>query len=283
MCCSLLFFTLIDSSAKWLALVGFLPLQVTFVRYLGHFLTSLAFFLPKEGTSIFFSERPLIQSLRAIILMVGTFFNFLALNYLPLNVTIAIFFASPLVVTVLSIPILREKVQIRQIIAVCFGFGGVLIIIQPDEIGFQYEMFYSLIALLCASMYFILTRLVAKNDRNSTSQIYSSFVPTVILFPFIIDNWIWPNNWMNFLIMFVMGLSATLGHSFTTIAHKFAKASSLAPVIYVQLVFMTALSWLIFEDLPSSNNILGTLIIILTGLYVLKLAKNERKKNNSMT
>ena len=279
MCSAVFFFTLIDSSAKWLALIGFVPLQVTFVRYLGHFLTSLAFFLPKEGATIFVSERPQLQFLRAIILMVGTFFNFLALNYLPLNVTIAIFFASPLVVTILSIPILHEKVQVRQILAVLFGFGGVLIIIQPDEIGFRYEMIYSLIALLCASMYFILTRMVAGKDRNSTSQIYSSLVPTLFLLPFIFDNWIWPDNWRDFLIMGLMGLAATLGHSFTTIAHRLAKASSLAPVIYVQLVFMTVLSWFIFGDLPTSTIALGTLIIIFSGLYVFRLENTFTKES----
>ena len=279
MCSAVFFFTLIDSSAKWLALIGFVPLQVTFIRYLGHFLTSLAFFLPKEGITIFVSERPQLQFLRAIILMVGTFFNFLALNYLPLNVTIAIFFASPLVVTILSIPILHEKVQVRQILAVLFGFGGVLIIIQPDEIGFRYEMIYSLIALLCASMYFILTRMVAGKDRNSTSQIYSSLVPTLFLLPFIFDNWIWPDNWRDFLIMGLMGLAATLGHSFTTIAHRLAKASSLAPVIYVQLICMTVLSWLIFGDLPTLTIALGTLIIILSGLYVLRLETTFNKES----
>jgi len=277
MCSAVFFFTLIDSSAKWLALMGFFPIQVTFVRYLGHFITSIIFFLPQEGKNIIVSERPLIQLLRAIILMVGTFFNFLALNYLPLNITIAIFFASPLVVTVLSIPILREKVKFGQIIAVLFGFGGVLIIIQPDEIGFRYEMFYSLIALFCASMYFILTRLVAKNDKNSTSQIYSSLIPTIILLPLALNNWIWPTSWTEILIMVFMGLSATLGHSFTTIAHRLAKASSLAPIIYVQLIFMTSLSWLIFNDLPTSNTILGTTLIILTGMYVLRQERKSSK------
>ena len=189
MCSAVFCFTLIDTSAKWLVTVGLLPLQVTFVRYLGHFASSLAFFLPREGSRIFLSQSYRIQITRALFLMIGTFFNFLALKYLPLNVTIAIFFAAPLLISILSIPILREHVPFNQLLAVFGGFVGVLVIIKPDEFGFQFELIYSVAALVCASMYFVLTRLVAQIDSNSVSQIYSSGVPTIILFPLIISIW----------------------------------------------------------------------------------------------
>jgi drug/metabolite transporter (DMT)-like permease len=120
---------------------------------------------------------------------------------------------------------------------------------------------------------------VTKDDGNSTSQIYSSLIPTIILFPFAINNWVWPDTWLTFFIMGLMGVAATLGHSFTTIAHRLAKASSLAPVIYVQLIFMTSISWIVFKHLPNPNTVLGTVIIILTGIYVLRLETANVRKN----
>ena len=275
MCAAVFCFTLIDSSAKWLAAVGFLSLQVTFVRYLGHFCSSLIIFWPREKSEIFNSKRPYMQIARAVILMVGTFFNFLALKYLSLNITVAIFFAAPLVVSILSIPILGEKVPLKNFLAILVGFLGVLVIIQPGRVGFQFEMLYSLIALFSASMYFILTRIVAKVDVNSVSQIYSSGIPTLLLLPFALYYWVWPSNYFEILAMAVMGLAATSGHSFATVAHSWAKASTLAPVIYVQLIFMTAISWLVFDHLPTSNTIFGTIIIILTGLYLLRVEKRS--------
>ncbi len=268
-------FTLIDSSAKWLASAGFIPLQVTFVRYLGHFCSSLIIFWPQDKSKIFHSSRPYIQILRAVILMVGTFFNFLALKYLSLNVTVAIFFAAPLVVTILSIPILGENVSLKNFFAVLVGFFGVLIIIKPGSVGFQFEVLYSLVALFSASMYFILTRIVAKVDINSVSQIFSSGIPTLLLLPFALFYWVWPSNYFELLAMVVMGLAATSGHSFATVAHSLAKASTLAPVIYVQLIFMTAISWLVFDHLPTISTIFGTVIIIFTGLYLLRLEKRS--------
>jgi drug/metabolite transporter (DMT)-like permease len=276
MCAAVFCFTLIDSSAKWLAAVGFIPIQITFIRYLGHFLSSLLIFFPQQGRRIFESRRPYIQIMRAVILMVGTFFNFLALKYLPLNITVAIFFAAPLVISVLSIPILGERVPLKKFLAVLVGFLGVVIIIQPGSVGFQFEMLYSLIALICASMYFILTRMVVKVDENPVCQIYSSGIPTLLLFPFVLNMWEWPSNWLDILAMGLMGLAATFGHSFTTVAHSWAKASTLAPVIYVQLIFMTAISWLVFNHLPAINTATGTIVIILTGLYLIRLEQKTK-------
>lgn len=276
MCAAVFCFTLIDSSAKWLAAVGFIPIQITFIRYLGHFLSSLLIFFPQQGRRIFESRRPYIQIMRAVILMVGTFFNFLALKYLPLNITVAIFFAAPLVISVLSIPILGERVPLKKFLAVLVGFLGVVIIIQPGSVGFQFEMLYSLIALICASMYFILTRMVVKVDENPVCQIYSSGIPTLLLFPFVLNIWEWPSNWLDILAMGLMGLAATFGHSFTTVAHSWAKASTLAPVIYVQLIFMTAISWLVFNHLPTINTATGTIVIILTGLYLIRLEQKTK-------
>ena len=276
MCAAVFCFTLIDSSAKWLAAVGFIPIQITFIRYLGHFLSSLLIFFPQQGRRIFESRRPYSQIMRAVILMVGTFFNFMALKYLPLNITVAIFFAAPLVISVLSIPILGERVPLKKFLAVLVGFLGVVIIIQPGSLGFQFEMLYSLIALICASMYFILTRMVVKVDENPVCQIYSSGIPTLLLFPFVLNIWEWPSNWLDILAMGLMGLAATFGHSFTTVAHSWAKASTLAPVIYVQLIFMTAISWLVFNHLPAINTATGTIVIILTGLYLIRLEQKTK-------
>jgi drug/metabolite transporter (DMT)-like permease len=276
MCATVFCFTMIDSSAKWLTTVGFVTVQITFVRYFGHFITSLLILSPKHGHKVFYSKSPYLQCSRAVCLMVGTFFNFLALKYLALNITVAIFFAAPLLISMLSIPILGERVPLKQFLAVFLGFCGVLVIIKPGEVGFQFEMVYSLIALFCASMYFILTRLVTKVDTNATSQIYLSGIPTLVILPFVINNWIWPEDWSSYFVMGLMGLSATLGHSFTTIAHRWAKASVLAPVIYVQLIFMTIVSWFVFNHLPTINTIFGTLIIIISGLYLIRLERHKK-------
>ena len=163
-------FTLIDSSAKWLILYGLPAVQVIFARYCGAFLVSILFFVPRGGLNQFVSNNPKLQFSRAIALLGGTTFNFLALQFLPITTTIAIFFAMPLVITVLGYFILGEKVGFRRFAAVFVGFVGVLLIIQPLGEEFHWAMILSVAALFFASSYFILTRLLAGQDNNATSQ-----------------------------------------------------------------------------------------------------------------
>ncbi|MEO0914035.1 MAG: DMT family transporter [Pseudomonadota bacterium] len=270
-------FTMIDTLAK--ALVATLPaLQVVFIRYAGHFAFSLAVFVPREGLNVFRSHAPALQMARATLLLAGTSFNFLALKSLPLTFTTAVFFASPIVVCLLSIPLLGEKVGARRLAAVFVGFIGVLIIVQPGSAGFEPAMLYSLGALLSASLYFVLTRRVAGRDDNPTGQIYTSALPTLALAPFVIPGWIQPVG-LAWIPTLLIGIFGGLGHSLFTVAHRYGEASVLAPIVYVQILYATAISWLVFAHAPAANTILGTAVIVASGFYI--WLRERQKKPNS--
>jgi len=122
MALAVLFFTCIDTSAKWLTIAGFPVSQIVFARYAGHLIYALALYLPQEGISIFKSNSPGKQFLRSSFLLSATALNFQALKYLPITLTTTIMFAGPIVITLLAIPLLSEKVGIRRVLAVCTGF-----------------------------------------------------------------------------------------------------------------------------------------------------------------
>ena len=79
-----------------------------------------------------------------------------------------------IVVTLLAIPVLGEKVGIRRVLAVCTGFLGVLVVMQPWGVAFNPAMLFSVAALVVAAMYFVMTRMLAGVESNATSQIWSS-------------------------------------------------------------------------------------------------------------
>lgn len=268
MCGAVLFFTGIDSSAKWLILSGLPALQVVFARYAGHFLASLVVFLPTEGLSAFRSRNPLLQFLRSALLLGSTALNFTALTYLPITVTTAIFFAGPIVVSLLSIPILGERVGIRRLVAVVVGFSGVLVVLQPWGAEFHPAMFLSLGAMSCASLYFVLTRLLAGTESNATSQLWSSGLATLVFLPFMLKVWIWPETVTGYVVLTVIGTFGALGHSLVTVAHRLADASVLAPVVYLQLLFATVAGVLLFATLPTLWTLVGALIIVGSGVYI---------------
>ena len=268
MALAIFLFTLIDTSAKWLIIAGLPALQVVFSRYVGALLTVLIFFIPRRGMGEFRSNRPWIQVLRALALLGSTVFNFLALRYLPITLTIAMFFAVPIIVTLLSIPILGERVGLRRFLAVLTGFIGVLVIVQPWGAQFHWAVFLSIGALLSASTYFVLTRLLAGIDNNSTSQLWTNGLATLALAPIALQNAVWPENTLNMLVFLFIGFLGGVSHILATLAFRLAQASVLAPVTYVQVIYATAVGYLVFNTLPTIWTAIGTAIIIASGVYI---------------
>ncbi|XDA97261.1 DMT family transporter [Sulfitobacter sp. LCG007] len=263
-----LFFTCIDTSAKWLNIAGFPVIQIVFARYAGHLIFALVFYLPQEGLAAFRSNAPAKQALRSCFLFGSTMINFQALKFLPITVTTTIAFAQPIVITVLAIPILKEKVGLRRFIAVLVGFLGVLVVIQPWSAEFHPAMFLSLAVLTLASMYFIMTRMLAGIENDATQQIWPSLTATVVLAPFVLQLWVWPDTPVDWFVLCAIGAFGAIGHIFTTVAHRWADASILAPVIYTQLFAASLVGIFIFHTWPTVWTLAGAAIIIGSGIYI---------------
>jgi len=261
-------FAIMETSAKWLITSSFPVLQVVFVRYLGHFVFVLSYYLPKEGKGIVNSNNCKLQLLRAGLLLINTTLNFASLYYLPLTVVVSILFLAPIVVTLLSVPILGERVGIKRLVAILFGFIGVLIITKPWDESFDVHTLYAVGAMLAVSGYFLLSRVVSITDRNSVTQFYSSGLATLFFLPFAFYFWISPVTWIEIALLSTIGAVGLIGHSLLTNAHRHAEASVLSPTIYSQIVFVSVLGWLVFGSTPSFSTIVGSLIIIGSGVYV---------------
>ena len=261
-------FTGIDTSAKWLTIAGLPVVQIVFVRYAGHFLYANLIYLPQEGLEAYHSHAPGRQFLRSVFLFGGTVLNFFALKFLPITVTTTISFAGPIVVTLLAIPILGEKVGVRRIAAVCTGFLGVVVVVQPWGAVFHPAMLLSLGCLLLASLYFVMTRLLAGIEANATQQIWSSGLATLALAPFGITAWVWPSDALTWAVMVGIGGFGLFGHIAATTAHRLADASILSPLIYSQVFWAALVGVLIFGTWPTVWTLAGGAIIIGSGLYI---------------
>ena len=262
------FFSGLDTTAKYLTAHGIPPIQAVFTRYLVNFLLVLLVFLPRHGTQIFLSRSPGLQSLRAMALLSSTVFNFIALVYLPITVTTAIFFSAPMLVCLLSIKVLDEVVGVRRLAAVFVGFLAVAVTTQLWNANFNWAILLSLCSVSSYSTYIILTRKLAGTDSNATSQVYASGMATVLIAPTALVLWETPSSLLEWGLLGVMGLFGAIGHSLLTIAHRYAQASTLAPIVYIQIIYVTFLSWLIFNATPDFWTIVGTSIIVASGFYI---------------
>lgn len=266
--CGYFFFTVIDSCAKWLSLGGLPTTEVVFIRYASQFILVLAIFAPARGTSLVTTRAPWLEIARGLCLMGSTVANFFALRYLPLTVTGSIAFTMPLILCALSIPLLGETVGWRRWLAICVGFIGVLIIVRPGTAAFHPAVLLSLLGAAFSAFYMLLTRKLAGVDAVTTQQFYAGLVATVCIAGFAIGGWTWPQDAAGWTAFGLIGAAALIGHQFLTTAHRFAPASVLAPFGYLQIIFMTASSWLIFGQPPDIWIFVGAPIVIASGLYI---------------
>lgn len=264
---ALLGFTGIDTCAKWLVLAGLPTAEVVFVRYLGHLVLVIAIALP-SGERFLRTGNPGAVGVRGAFLLFSTVLNFAALGSLPLTTTAAIFFSSPLWVCLLSIPLLGEEVGPRRWAAMFVGFLGVLVVTRPWAGGMHAAMVFSIGAALCGALYSILTRMLAGRDSATTQQFYAALVATVGMAPLALPGWIWPSgvaSWFAFLAIGVFGWGS---HQVLIAAHRFAPASTLAPISYAQMIYMIASSWIIFAQPPDAWVLAGAAIVAASGIYI---------------
>ncbi|MGB7204484.1 MAG: DMT family transporter, partial [Anderseniella sp.] len=194
-------------------------------------------------------------------------FNFIALQYLRLDQTAAIFFSNPLWVCALSPFLLGERIGPRRWAAVIIGFLGVLLIIRPGADSFHWAMLLSVVVAIIGALYQITTRKIGGRDPALVSLLLASGVGAVLSTPLGLANWQTPDI-TTFVVMLMMGLSGGLAHHLLIKAHTIAPAPTLAPFIYTQMIWMMLLGFLVFGDVPDLFTIVGASIVVASGLYV---------------
>lgn len=262
-------FSLIDVNAKWLAFLGLPALQLSFMRYVGHFvISSLLIFKGGVDLSRFGTDHWFLVIARGFLLMVSTILNFIAVQYLPLTLTSTILFSAPIMICALSWPLLGERVGIWRWSAIMIGFCGILIAIRPFDESFHWAVFLSLSGAFCFALYSLLTRKLSGIVASETMQFYSGFVGTAILLPFAVVLWQSPETTLQWTQMICLGIFGWAGHELLTRAHGFAPASTLTPFGYTFIVYMTIWSMLVFDHIPDIWTILGAAVIIVAGLVI---------------
>lgn len=265
---ALICFTGIDSSAKWLVEAGMPVEQIVFVRYFGHLLMVLAIFSLDREESLWRMKAPGLTLLRGLMLLVSTGANFIALQFLPLTTTSAIYFIAPLLITALGALFLAERVGPRRWAAIVTGLCGVVIVTRPWGASFHWSMLVALALPVAQAVYSIATRHLSGIESPTTMQFWAALIPVAFIAPFAFGDWWWPASFWSWAAFLAVGIFGWAGHQIFTIALRYAKVSTLAPISYAQILFMTASSWLIFHQTPDIWTIAGGAVIVMSGLYV---------------
>jgi len=266
MCGAVGLFAFLDTTAKYLGR-QIDVLQVVWARYTFAFLLTLIVSNPLSRPGLLRTGRPVFQVGRATLLLGSTMLNFFALKYLRLDQVLAIIFSTPFFVAALSGPALGEWVGVRRWAAIGVGFIGILVVTRPGFGLVHPAAILAVMAALSYAAYALSTRILARTDSNETTLFYSNFVGAVMMLPVIPFVWKTPDPWQ-IVLMALAGALASLGHYMLIVAHRLAPASLLSPFIYSQLVWVIALGYAVFGDVPDAYTLIGAAIVIASGLYV---------------
>ena len=245
-------------------------LQLVWGYFLGINLTLWTFFLVRRETlpKLIKTDRPIVQLLRPAFLAASITFLFLGLTYLPIAEATAIGFTAPLFITILSIPILKERVGIHRWIAVIVGLLGVLIVVRPGGGLWHWASLMPFLGAIFFAVFQIITRLLSATEKTSTTLFYTGLGGifwTSILVPFV---WVPPSE-THWFIFLSTGLLGAIAHLCMISAFSRSEASLLAPYNYTKLLWVSLLGFFIFNDIPSMNMWVGASVIVTAGLYVL--------------
>jgi len=265
-----------DTVLKWLS--GSYPVgQLMCLRGVFVFIP-IAFFIWRAGgfRSLRISNIK-GQGLRAGLVVGGTFMFVTGLFYLPIADAIAISFAGPLFVTALAPWLLGEQVGWRRWIAVFIGFIGVLVITRPTGEAVQWAALLPLCASFTGALRDILTRRLAFQDSSvATLTLTTSAVVLAGTATSVFVEW-QPVKLADIGLFAMGGVLIGSAHYALIETFRYAEAALVTPFKYSSIIWATGFGYLIWGDLPDRWTILGVLILVMSGLYILRRETLSRR------
>lgn len=260
-----LFFILIDTCAKQLSQT--LPImEVVWARFVFHLLVVL---LLLRGRTLRYArtKRPGLQVFRSAMLMTTTYLFFAGIQHIELAMASSIMFLSPILITILSVPILGEKIGLRRVTGVIAGLIGALIIVRPGLGDVPVAAFYFIAAACTNAIYQLTTRMLRQWDDAYTTLFYTGLFGAVVSSFAAPAVWVTPTG-IEWAFMIGMGTFGALGHFTLIKAFQSAPPSALMPFAYSGLVWATLFGYFIFSNLPDAYTVIGAAVITASGVYI---------------
>ena len=262
-------FAIQDSITKHIG-QNYSPFLIAMVRYwaFGLFVILWAARSRNGFTNAFHTEHLGLQILRGLLLTAQILISILSITYVGLAQSQAIFVAAPLIVALLSVPILGEQVGWRRWLAILIGLVGVLIIIDPLGESFSNLAILPISCVITMSFYGLFTRLVARYDSPEVSFFYTGVVGLVLtslIGPFFwtdvpLVDWAW---------LLTLCLTSVSGHYFLIRALALTEAVTVQSITYLQLVYASLIGFFIFNENITVHMLAGSLIVVAAGGFTI--------------
>ncbi|WP_135506690.1 DMT family transporter [Roseovarius aestuariivivens] len=279
-------FSLNDVGIKFLS-GGYALHQIVFIRSAIGLLTFSAIFLPIYGLRVLRTWRPGAHLLRGVCVVGANTCLFLGLAAMPIADAVAVFFISPLVITVFSVIFLGETVGARRWGAIAVGFAGVLVIVKPGTSAFQVAALLPMAAAVLYAVIHMVARKVGGTESAATMAVYIqiTFLLACSLIglsigdgrfaaqdhpslTFLFRAWgpVDPGDWW---LLVLLGVSGVLGGFFISQAYRISEAAFAAPFEYVAMPMAIMWGVTVFGTWPDRTAWIGIALILGSGLYLI--------------
>jgi len=260
-------FALHDAAIKWVVMADYSPVQVLFVRSV--VILTICLVLGRRRVVTQTLRSPVRNALlaRAVGLLLAWLCFYTAAGKLQLAELMTIYFASPLLVAILAVPLLRETVTRMRWISILIGFTGVLIACRPGELGHAGAIGLALLAAVLWAGSMILIRQIATREPTLVQMLTSCFsfvLMTGAAMPFV---WKMPQL-LDLALMIGIGLLGALAQYLLIEAIRRAPASVVSPLEFSALVWSFVLGYLIWADIPGLNVFGGAALIMASGAFI---------------
>ena len=263
-----LIFVLVDTIIKKFLVNGYPVLQINFYITLFAIIPVLFALHFISGWRVLLNNKIHIQVLRGVSGLICAAIIINSFKKHAFSEIYPILFSAPLILTIFSYFILKEKVGPRRLAAVLIGFAGVLIVSRPGTIHFSFSLFLLFIGAILLAVNVLLIRLYA-NTQSAIAFGFYGCLAGLIVSGFLSYNSYIPLKDLDIFIFLIVGVIAGSGALCISAASKILESSIFAPLQYFQLIAGFIFGYLFFNDLPDFFEIIGSIVIISSGLFII--------------
>lgn len=257
----------VDGLAKYLS-GAYSPLFISWARYAVACLVVLPYAIATHGSRVFPSEERGSHFLRTAFLVTAMTLYFLSIARIPLATAVSAYFVGPIVAVVLAVVLLKERLTTRKVLSLALGVVGSIVIVQPG-VAIDPNILLAIGSGVFFACYLIATRQAARASDPIKTLAFQCVAGTVLLTPQAIASWSVPAS--NDLPLFAgLGLLSAVCHMLAIVAFRHASASTLAPLVYLELIGAAVVGFVAFGEVPSIATMVGAGLIVAGGLVLLQ-------------
>jgi drug/metabolite transporter (DMT)-like permease len=246
-------------------------MEIVMFRSIVGFLAMLPMIIRGGGLSVFKTRRPAGHVMRTIYGFIGTVTSVYGFGVLPLVTVTALGFAMPLFLTIVSVPLLGERVGPRRATAVVVGLIGVMVMLRPWHV--EADMPIGAVAIVVAGVFtwslsmINIRKMGAAGERNVTIVTWYTHGTGSLAAVFCLWDWVTPTPWQLGTLI-CAGLMSGFAQLLMTEGYRAAETTLVAPFEYGAIIYATVLGIAIWGEWPDVWSLVGVVILIASGLYI---------------